>query len=27
LNTPHANAPREPLPCNTSTFSAYLDSL
>src|SRR5215211_8222391 len=27
LNTPQANAPREPPPCNTSTFSVFLDSL
>jgi hypothetical protein len=27
LNTPHANAPREPPPCNTRTFSIFLDFL
>jgi hypothetical protein len=27
LNTPHAKAPRDPPPCNTSTFSISLDSL
>jgi hypothetical protein len=27
LYTPHANAPKEPPPYNTSTFSVCLDSL